>query len=97
MASWTTAKNVLCGFLLGTCGVKILSSDEAKNVYTHVTAAVMKGADDVMKTATAIKESAQDIHADAKAINEKKAEEKKAAIIADAKAFLEETEAETEA
>ena len=38
------------GLLLGTAGVKILSSKDAKNVYTKCTAAVLRAKESVMKT-----------------------------------------------
>lgn len=79
------------GFLLGTAGVKILSSKDAKKVYTHITAAVLRGKDEVMKTATTIKENCEDIKADADDINEKRREEDRQKEIEDAKALLEET------
>ena len=37
------------GLLLGTAGVKILSSKDAKNVYTKCTAAVLRAKESVMK------------------------------------------------
>ena len=80
------------GFLAGTAGVKLLSSRDAKKVYTHVTAATLRCVDDVGKTATCIKENCDDIAADAKAINEKRAAEDRAREIADAKALLAEAE-----
>ena len=40
------------GTLFGTAGVKILSSKDAKKVYTGCTAAVLRAKDCVMKTAT---------------------------------------------
>ena len=42
------------GTLFGTAGIKILSSKDAKKVYTGCTAAVLRAKDCVMKTATAI-------------------------------------------
>ena len=68
------------GLLLGTAGVKVLSSKDAKNVYTKVTAAVLRAKDCVlecvMKTATNIQEHAEDIYAEAQQINEdRKAQE----------------------
>ncbi len=80
------------GFLLGTAGVKILSSKDAKKAYTHVTAACMRGADCVMKTAQTIKENCQDIAADAKVINDARAKEERERIIEDAKAIIAESE-----
>ncbi len=84
-----SAKLVGYGVLLGTAGVKILTSDDAKKVYTHCTAAVMRGVDEVAKVYTTLKENCGDIGADAKEINEKRAAEKEAKLIADAKAVLE--------
>jgi len=67
----------LGGVLMGPAGVAILSSKDAKKAYTHCTAAVLRGKDSVMKTATNIKENCGDIYADAKDINEKRYEEQK--------------------
>ena len=58
------------GVLFGTAGIKALSSKDAKNVYTKVTAAVLRAKDCVMKTATTIQENAEDIYAEAQQINE---------------------------
>ena len=41
------------GVLFGTAGLKILSSKEAKTVYAHTTAAVLRAKDCVMQTVTA--------------------------------------------
>lgn len=69
------------GVLFGTAGIKILSSKDAKRVYTHTTAAALRAKESVMTTVTTIRENADDILADAKGINEKRAAEE--AIIAD--------------
>lgn len=61
------------GVLFGTAGIKILSSKDAKKVYTHTTAAALRAKDSVMTTYTVVKENAGDILADAKEINEKRA------------------------
>ena len=58
------------GVLFGTAGLKILSSKEAKSVYAHTTAAVLRAKDCVMQAVTAVREGADDVYADAKAINE---------------------------
>jgi len=64
------------GLLLGTAGVKILSSKDAKNVYTKCTAAVLRAKESVMKTVTTVQENAGDIYAEAQQINEdRKAQE----------------------
>ncbi len=92
MSIWSTVGKVACGFALGTAGVKILSSKDAKKCYTNVTAAVYRCKDSVMETATTIKENCQDISADAKEINEKRYAKDRAQEIADAKAVLEREE-----
>ena len=61
------------GLLLGTAGVKILSSKDAKNVYTKCTAAVLRAKESVMKTVTTVQENAGDIYAEAQQINEDRA------------------------
>ena len=71
------------GVLFGTAGLKILGSSDAKKVYTHTTAAVLRAKETVMKTATNVKENANDILADAKVINEVRAEETAAAVVED--------------
>ena len=62
------------GGLFGTAGVKILSSKDAKKAYTHANAAVLRAKECVMTTATTIKENCDDVLADAKEINEQRAE-----------------------
>ncbi len=66
---------VAAGVLLGTAGVKILGSKDAKKLYTNCTAAVLRAKDCVMKTATKIQENAEDIYAEAQIINEERAGE----------------------
>lgn len=80
------------GVLFGTAGIKMLSSKDAKKVYTHTTAAVLRAKDSVMETVTTVRENAEDIYADAKAINEQRAEEAAAAVVEDTS--KEEAEAE---
>lgn len=58
------------GVLFGTAGIKLLSSKDAKKVYTNCTAAVLRAKECVMKTATTIQENAEDIYAEAQQINE---------------------------
>lgn len=72
------------GVLLGTAGIKVLSSKDAKKVYTHTTAAVLRAKDSVMETVTAVRENAEDIYADAKAINQQRAQQETDAVIEDA-------------
>lgn len=74
------------GVLFGTAGVKLLSSKDAKKVYTHTTAAALRAKESVMKIYTTVKENAEDILADAKAINEDRAAAEEAQVIEDATA-----------
>ena len=72
------------GVLFGTAGIKLLSSKDAKRVYTHTTAAVLRAKDSVMTTVTAVRENAGDILADAKQINEARAAQEAEAVVEDA-------------
>lgn len=81
------------GVLFGTAGIKILSSKDAKKVYAHTTAAVLRAKESVMTTVTTVKENADDILAEAKDINEKRAADDAEMIIED-KGTEEETSAE---
>ena len=72
------------GVLFGTAGIKLLGSKDAKKVYTHTTAAVLRAKDSVMETVTTVRENAEDIYADAKAINQQRAQQEADAVIEDA-------------
>ena len=61
------------GVLFGTAGIQILSSKDAKKVYTHGTAAVLRAKECVMKTVTNVQENAEDIYAEARQLNEERA------------------------
>lgn len=61
-----TAKMFGCGVLFGTAGIKILRSRDAKTLYTHVTAAVLRAKDCVMQTADDIRCDCEDIYARSK-------------------------------
>ena len=80
------------GVLFGTAGIKLLSSKDAKKVYTKCTAAVLRAKECVMKTVTNIQENAEDIYEEAKQINE--AEETAAEEAAFADESTEKTETE---
>ena len=80
------------GVLFGTAGIKLLGSRDAKKIYAQTTAAALRAKEDVMKTVTAVREGADDIYAEAKAINERLAEAEAAAVVEDASA--EESKAE---
>lgn len=72
------------GLLFGTTGIKLLTSKDAKKLYTHTTAAVLRAKDCVMETVTNVRENAEDIYAEAKAVNQQRAEEAAAAVVEDA-------------
>ena len=61
------------GTLFGTAGIKVLTSKDARKVYTEATAAVLRAKECVMTTVTNVQEGAGDILADAKAINDRRA------------------------
>ena len=80
------------GVLFGTAGIKLLGSRDARKAYAHTTAAALRAKDCVMSKVTAVREGADDIYAEAKAINERRAEAEAAAVVEDASA--EESKAE---
>ena len=82
--TWTKLGIFASGVLFGTAGVKVLTSKDAKKAYTQTTAAVLRAKECVMTTATNMREGTEDILADAKAINEQRAEETAAEVIEDA-------------
>ena len=82
--SWSKLGLFAGGVFFGTAGVKILSSKDAKKCYTNATAAVLRAKESVMETVTTVRENCDDILADAKEINEKRAAEEEAALIEDA-------------
>ena len=88
--TWKCLALIAGGFAIGTAGVKILKSKDAKKVYTHTTAAALRAKDSIMESYTTLKENCEDIVADAKAINEKRALE-------DAESIIEDTAAEAAA
>ena len=55
------------GVLFGTAGIKILTSKDAKKLYTQCTAAVLRAKECVMKTVTSVQENAEDIYAEERA------------------------------
>ena len=78
------------GVLFGTAGIKILSSKDAKKLYT--TAAVVRAKEVVLKTASKVQENAEDIYAEAKEINEDRAAKEEEVF--DGEEVTEETTAE---
>lgn len=77
------------GVLFGTAGIKVLTSKDAKKVYTNCTAAVLRAKDCIMKTVNTLQENAEDIYAEAQQINEDREAEE---IIADETIVEEEAE-----
>ncbi len=72
------------GLLLGTAGIKLLSSKDAKKIYTKCTAAFLRAKDSIMKTVTTIQENAEDVLAGAKQINEEREAEEASAAVSEA-------------
>ena len=60
------------GVLFGTAGIKILTSKDAKKLYTNCTAAVLRAKSCIMKTATPVQENCDDIYPHPKQIKETK-------------------------
>ncbi len=73
----------LGGALFGSAGLKILSSQDARKVYSHVTAATLRCRDEVMRHVDLVQEGCSDILADAKTINSERAAKAEAAVIED--------------
>ena len=69
------------GTLFGSAGIKLLSSKDARKVYTQVTAAALRCKDQVMKDVEAVQEGCSDILEDAKQINAKRAAKAEAEYI----------------
>ena len=100
MSTYSKLALFVGGTLFGSVGLKLLSSKEAKNVYVHAAAAGLRMKDCAMETVTAVQESAADIMASAKELNEeyaaKEAAEEAGAMILDEVDAEAEAEAETE-
>lgn len=76
---WKKTGVFAAGVAFGTAGIKILSSRDAKKVYTNCTAAALRAKECVMKTVSVVQENAEDIYADAKAINKERTDQEEAA------------------
>lgn len=74
MIDWKKVAIFAGGTLLGSAGFKLLASQDARKAYTHATAAALRCKDSVMTTVTQVQEAAGDILADAKEINETRAQ-----------------------
>lgn len=73
--SWSKLAIFAGGVLFGTAGIRILSGKDAKKVYTHGTAAVLRAKDMVVDQAAVLQENCADIYEGAKQINEDRAAE----------------------
>lgn len=82
------------GVLFGTAGLKVLGSKDAKKVYAQTTAAALRAKDSVMTTVTAVREGADDIYAEAQAINDQRAQAEAETMIEDTSRGAEESKAE---
>lgn len=70
----------LGGVLFGSAGIKLLSSKDARKVYTHTAAAALRVKESVMETVTTVQENAADIMASAQEINRERARQEEAAL-----------------
>ena len=66
------------GTLFGLEGIKLLSSKDAKKVYAHCTAGVLRAKDSVLDQVTTLRENCGDIYEEAKDINEERAQNEEA-------------------
>ncbi len=76
----------LGGALFGSAGLKILSGKDARKVYSHTTAAVLRCKDEVMRQVELVQEGCSDILADAKQINAEREKADEAEFIESAEA-----------
>ena len=60
------------GTLFGLEGIKLLSSKDAKKLYAHCTAGVLRAKDSILGQATTLQENCNDIYEEAKVINEER-------------------------
>ena len=81
--NWKKPGLFAAGVAFGTAGIKLLTSRDAKKVYSHGTAAVLRAKDCVMKTVTNVQENASDIYAEAKQINADREIEAEAQVVED--------------
>ena len=93
--NWKKPGLFAAGVVFGTAGIKVLSSKDAKKLYTNCTAAVLRAKDCVMKTVSKVQENAEDIYAEARQINEDRAAAEEAFEDAAEEETVEETTEET--
>ncbi|MBE6018634.1 MAG: hypothetical protein E7233_13710 [Lachnospiraceae bacterium] len=70
---WSHAGIFAGGMLFATKGIEILASKTAHKAYVEATAFGLRCRDGVMDGVTAVREGCEDIYAEAKELNEKKA------------------------
>ncbi len=75
------------GTLFGLEGIKLLSSKDAKKVYAHCTAGVLRAKDSVVTQVTTLQENCADIYEEAKVINEDRARKEDASEVSDEDIF----------
>lgn len=92
--NWNKVALFTGGLVFGTAGLRILGSKDAKKVYTQTTAAVLRAKECVMTAVTTVKENTEDILADAKLINEDRAQAEEAIILDAEDAACEENDSE---
>ena len=90
--SWNKVGIFALGTLFGLEGVKLLSSKDAKKVYTHCTAGVLRVKDAVLDQVTTLQENCSDIYAEAKQINEDRAKKEELEKEKSAEEVIEEAE-----
>ena len=76
------------GTLFGLEGIRLLSSKDAKNVYAHCTAGVIRARDSVVTQVTTLQENCVDIYEQAKAINEERAKKDKESEVSDSDTMI---------
>ena len=94
---WKKSGIFAAGVLFGTAGIKVLSSRDARKVYTQGAAAVLRAKECVMNTAAVVQENAEDILAEARQINEDRKAADAAREVADEEASAEESQKDQEA
>ena len=94
---WKKSGIFAAGVLFGTAGIKVLSSRDARKVYTQGAAAVLRAKECVMNTAAVVQENAEDILAEARQINEDRRAADAAREVADEEASMEESQKDQEA
>ena len=75
--NWRKVGIFASGAVFGIVGIKLLTSKDAKKVYTHCTAAALRAKDYVVDQAAVLQENCADIYEEAKKINEDRVAEEK--------------------